>query len=65
MPKEIYIKRYKCEYCGETFNSLNDCKWHEKLRHKCRTCEHCYLVYGWEEECELKRCKYKEKVVNN
>ena len=65
MPKAFPILVWKCEYCSETFSDYTNCKIHEKLQHKCRTCEHCYLVYGCEEECELKKCQYKEKAVTN
>lgn len=62
MPKPFQITLYKCNYCDKTFKHLTDCTIHEKLEHRCRTCEHCYLVYGVEPECELKRCNYKERV---
>ena len=62
MPRAFPILVWKCEYCNKIFDDYNECKYHEKLEHRCRTCGHCYLVYGVEPECELKRCNYKERV---
>ena len=53
MPKDVIIKNYECEFCGNRFETFDECKEHEFDSHKCPNCEFGYYVYGCEFECEL------------
>lgn len=65
MSSTIILTQYTCDYCKKKFNTKRACDDHEKFEHKCLQCEHNYIVYGCESNCELlnenKRCKFKAK----
>jgi hypothetical protein len=53
MPKDVIVKNYECEFCGNRFETFDECQEHEFDSHKCPNCEFGYYVYGCEFECEL------------
>jgi hypothetical protein len=64
MHEKTYVK-WVCDYCGKEFDVKFHCRMHEREEHKCEICEHSYLVYGCELECERqnkgKKCSFKMK----
>lgn len=61
------ITLYICDKCGAEYRKRATCEKHEKECHihDCTKCDHHYLAYGCEWNCELankgKRCKFKAK----